>query len=77
MENTGEIKKYKNIGSANLPFTPEGDAVQYILDGQQRIASLFAALEGLQVPKENKILNFKEIYVDLGEGYGDVLKLFK
>jgi hypothetical protein len=63
------LRNVKNIGSANLPPIPEGDAVQYILDGQQRIASLFAALEGLQVPKENKILNFKEIYVDLDKDF--------
>ena len=59
------LRAVKNIGSADLPPVPEGDAVQYILDGQQRIASLYASLEGLQVPRENKILDFKKIYIDL------------
>ena len=41
------LRSIKDIGGADLPSSPEGDAVEYILDGQQRIASLFAALEGL------------------------------
>lgn len=64
------LRSIKNIGGANLPPSPEGDAVQYVLDGQQRIASIFAALEGLQVQKENKLLDFKEIYVDLDKDIG-------
>ena len=59
------LRTIKNIGGAMLPPTPEGDSVQYVLDGQQRLASLFAVLEGLQLQKENKIINYKEIYVDL------------
>lgn len=55
----------KNIGSADLPPTPEGDSVQYILDGQQRLASLFVVLEGLQVNKGNRLVDYKNIYVDL------------
>lgn len=61
------LRSIKNIGNADLPSTPEGDSVQYVLDGQQRLASLFVVLEGLQVNKENKIVNYKEIYVDLGK----------
>lgn len=41
------LSSVKNIGSADLPPTPEGDSVRYVLDGQQRLASLFVVLEGL------------------------------
>jgi len=61
-ERLGSIK---NIGGADLPPTPDGDSVRYVLDGQQRLASLFVVLEGLQVPKENKVIDYKEVYVDL------------
>jgi len=59
------LRSIKNIGDAELPSTPEGDSVQYILDGQQRLASLFVVLEGLQIQKGNKIIDYKKIYVDL------------
>lgn len=36
------INDIKNIGVKGLPDPPLGHQVQYILDGQQRITSLFA-----------------------------------
>ena len=66
------LSSIKNIGSADLPPTPEGDSVQYVLDGQQRLASLFVVLEGLQVRKENKFVDYKKVYIDLdGDIDGD------
>lgn len=59
------LRSIKNIGGADLPPTPEGDSVQYVLDGQQRLASLFVVLEGFKVQKESKFIDYKEIYVDL------------
>ena len=61
------MKCIKNIGGANLPSTPKGDSVKYVLDGQQRLASLFVVLKGLEVTKKGKLINYKQIYVDLGE----------
>ena len=37
-----ELRSYKEVGNHVLPDTPKGDYVQYILDGQQRITSLYA-----------------------------------
>ena len=61
------LRNIKNLGGANLPDSPKGDYVKYVLDGQQRLASLFLAIEGLEVIKNNKIVDYKEIYVDLDE----------
>ena len=61
------LKSVKNIGGVDLPSTPRGDSVQYVLDGQQRLASLFVVLEGLKVQKENKIIDYREIYIDLSK----------
>lgn len=60
------FKCIRNIGNKELPSTPEGDSVHFVLDGQQRLTSLFLALEGLTVKKEDKkIVDYKDIYLDL------------
>jgi len=59
------LRSIRNLGDVDLPPTPEGDSVQYVLDGQQRLASLFVVLKGLEIKKENKLVDYKEIYVDL------------
>jgi len=37
-----EMRHFKNVGNVTLPEVPKGDAVLYVLDGQQRITSLYA-----------------------------------
>jgi uncharacterized protein with ParB-like and HNH nuclease domain len=49
-----ELRHIRNIGNAELPPVPKGDAVQYVLDGQQRITSLYAVRKGLIITKEGK-----------------------
>jgi hypothetical protein len=39
----------RNIGGIELPEVPEGKDVCYVLDGQQRITSLYAAVKGATV----------------------------
>lgn len=38
------LRSVRNIGEMNFPDTPSGDMVQYVLDGQQRMTSLYVAL---------------------------------
>lgn len=61
------INDIKNIGNLEIPPTPEGTKVQYVLDGQQRITSLFAAYLGAEIQKtgEKKITDYKSIVVNL------------
>jgi uncharacterized protein with ParB-like and HNH nuclease domain len=47
-----ELRHIKNIGNAPLPDTPKGHVVSYILDGQQRITSLYAVRKGLRITKD-------------------------
>lgn len=63
-ERLGDIK---NIGNLELPPIPDDVKVQYVLDGQQRIASLYAAFLGAKIQKEGekKVTNYANIYVDL------------
>lgn len=59
------LRSVRNIGNAQLPEPPNGDYVHYVLDGQQRLTSLFASLKGLTVLREGKNVDFSEIYIDL------------
>jgi hypothetical protein len=59
------LRSIRNLGNAKLPGTPEGDYIQYVLDGQQRLTSLFASIKGLKIARDNRIDDFAEIYIDL------------
>lgn len=63
----------KNIGNQEIPDAPDGAKVQYVLDGQQRITSLYAAYLGAEIrkPGEKKVTDYSEIYVDLGKDADD------
>jgi hypothetical protein len=66
-ETNERLNDIKNIGNIELPPAPDGDKVQYVLDGQQRITSLYAAYLGAQIQKEGekKVTNYADIYVNL------------
>ncbi|GAB1792600.1 GmrSD restriction endonuclease domain-containing protein [Priestia megaterium] len=64
-ESQERLRSVRNIGGAALPDTPVGSMVQYVLDGQQRMTSLYASLKGLRVQREKGVDDFSEIYVDL------------
>ena len=70
-ETNERLNDIKNIGNLELPAIPDDIKVQYVLDGQQRITSLYAAYLGAKIQKEGekKITDYSEIYVDLD---GDV-----
>jgi len=60
-----ELRSYKEIGNHKLPETPEGDYALYILDGQQRITSLYAIRKGIRITKDGKEIDYKDIYINL------------
>ena len=60
-----ELRSIRNIGRLNLPPTPKGDFINYVLDGQQRLTSLFAILKGLKIHREDREEDFSEFYLDL------------
>jgi hypothetical protein len=59
------LRALKNIGGLKLPEVREGEEIYYILDGQQRITSLFCAYRGEEF--EDFENNFKRIYVDFAD----------
>ena len=65
-----EIRHYKNIGDDALPKTSKGESVMYILDGQQRITSLYAVRKGLIYVADGKNgekleIGYKDITINL------------
>jgi len=70
-ETTERLNDIKNIGNFELPPVPDDIKVQYVLDGQQRITSLYAAFLGAKIQKEGekKITDYSNIFVNLD---GDV-----
>lgn len=65
-----EMRHYKSIGNDVLPKTKRGATSFYILDGQQRITSLYAVRKGLLYKFINKNgdkieIDYKDISIDL------------
>ncbi len=60
-----ELRHVKNIGNAALPPTPKGDATSYVLDGQQRITSLYAVRKGVIITKEGATVDYKDLSIAL------------
>ncbi|MBE9208876.1 DUF262 domain-containing protein [Nostoc sp. LEGE 06077] len=60
------LRSVKNIGQLDLPEPKPGEFVDYVLDGQQRLSSLFASLQGVILKREDgRSDNFSQIFIDL------------
>lgn len=64
-----ELKTIREIGNLKLPERPKGDKAFYVLDGQQRITSLYAVRKGCRITREDKEIDYKDIYIDLEKPY--------
>jgi len=60
-----EMRHAKEIGNVKLPDPPKGDAVMYVLDGQQRITSLYAVRKGVRFTKEGQEMDCRRISINL------------
>lgn len=68
------LRSVRELGNAQLPPAQEGEMVSFVLDGQQRLTSLFAALQGLEIARKNgEHTDFSEIYIDLNAGESDTI----
>ena len=55
------LRAEKKFGGEIFKQPKKGEYIYYILDGQQRLTSLYFALKGIEIGKDN----YKDIYVDL------------
>ena len=60
-----QMRHIRNIGNVTLPDSPRGDAVTYVLDGQQRITSLYAIRKGARITKDGREMDYKQISINL------------
>lgn len=60
------LRAVRNLGGIDLPDTPPGNAVKYVLDGQQRLTSLFVTLKGLKIHRGGEHTDdFSQMWLDL------------
>ncbi len=60
------LRAIRNLGNITLPEPKKGEYINYVLDGQQRLTSLFSILKGVQITdEEGKIFDYSQMYVDL------------
>ncbi len=60
------LRSVRNLGNITLPEPNHGEYVNYVLDGQQRLTSLYAALKGVTINEDDgKPCDYSEIYIDL------------
>ena len=55
------LRSVKNIGGLALPDSPANDFVNYVLDGQQRITSIYACLKGVTIGNAD----YSKMYINL------------
>jgi len=60
-ETKDRLRTIKNIGGISLPTPKAGDSVYYVLDGQQRITSIYASLSGAIIGKAD----YSKLFIDL------------
>lgn len=60
-ETNCRLHSIRDIGGLTLPEPPDGRFVQYVLDGQQRMTSIYVAVKGAKVGDTD----YSKIYVDL------------
>ena len=60
-ETKSRLRSVKKIGNIDLPSAKSGESVYYVLDGQQRVTSIYVSICGLKVNKDD----YSQLYVDL------------
>jgi hypothetical protein len=60
------LRSIRNLGNITLPEPQQGEFVNYVLDGQQRLTSLYASLKGVAIiDADGNSTDYSHIYVDL------------
>ncbi|MBS1793151.1 MAG: DUF262 domain-containing protein [Acidobacteria bacterium] len=66
------LRSIRNLGNFKLPEPSENEFIDYVLDGQQRLTTLFATLKGLKIQRhDEKIEDYDEIYINLDASEDD------
>lgn len=69
-----KLRTVRNIDGDQLPDKPGSKYFDYVLDGQQRLTSLYAAVKGMEVKRESGALeDFSKMYVNLDASEHDAI----
>jgi hypothetical protein len=60
-----ELRFVKDVGNLSFKSKSSGEKVNYVLDGQQRITSIYASIKGAQIPGRKKVKDFSKIWINL------------
>jgi Protein of unknown function DUF262 len=61
-----QLRTVGSIGNKKFKDKPGADYFDYVLDGQQRLTSLYASVKGIAVTRANgKVDDFSQIWIDL------------
>lgn len=68
------LRSVRDLGGHELPSPKKGEKIDYVLDGQQRLTSLYAGLNGLTVERDGREEDFSTIHVNLdAEEYEEIV----
>ncbi len=61
------LRSIRNIGDQQLPEVDKSESLDYVLDGQQRLTSLYACLKGASIERSsiNRVDDYSKIFIDL------------
>lgn len=60
------LRSVRDVGNISLPEPSNGDFVNFVLDGQQRLTSLFASLKGIVITRERgRTDDYSNMFIDL------------
>lgn len=60
------LRSVRNIGGIDFKDIPDGDKVNYVLDGQQRMTSLYAIFKGAKIKRQDGVLiDYSNVFVRL------------
>ncbi len=59
------LRHMRDVAGIKLKEPDKGDPIQYVLDGQQRVTSLYAIRKGARITREGHEINYKDISIDL------------
>lgn len=64
-ETREQLRAVRSVGGLELGMVADGHMSKQVLDGQQRLTSLFASIKGAKVTRNGRVEDFSTITVDL------------
>ena len=60
-----KLRCIRNLGKLDIPPTKDGYPTKYVLDGQQRLTSLYVSIKGEKIEQKGRLIDFGNLFVNL------------